>query len=59
MQTHEILQGWGSGNLFTGNVLDVQGPGWGIHLAPPSGSRVACDNKVTGAAKGLSNVDCG
>ena len=57
-QTHEVVDGWGSGNVFTANVAEVNGPGWGFHFAPVKDNRVACDNKATGAAKGLANVDC-
>ncbi|QXE35408.1 right-handed parallel beta-helix repeat-containing protein [Streptomyces sp. GMY02] len=56
-QTHEILKGWGSGNTFKGNTAQVDGPGWGFHLTS-DGNEVACDNKVTGAAKGLANAAC-
>lgn len=58
-QTHEVVDGWGSGNVFTANVAEVNGPGWGFHFAPANDNKVSCDNKVTGAAKGLANVDCG
>lgn len=56
-QTHEIVKGWGTGNTFKGNVSHVDGPGWAFHLTS-DGNVVACDNKVTGAAKGLSNDPC-
>ena len=56
-QTHEIVKGWGTGNTFKGNVSQVDGPGWAFHLTS-DGNVVACDNKVTGAAKGLSNDPC-
>jgi len=57
-QTHEVVDGWGSGNVFTANVAEVNGPGWGFHFAPVNDNKVTCDNRVTGAAKGLANVDC-
>jgi hypothetical protein len=56
-QTHRILHGWGTGNTFTNNTAQVDGPGWGFHLTS-DGNVVACDNKATGGAKGLSNVTC-
>jgi hypothetical protein len=56
-QTHEIVKGWGTGNTFKGNTSQVDGPGWAFHLTS-DGNVVACDNKVTGAAKGLSNDPC-
>jgi hypothetical protein len=57
-QTHSVYDGWGRGNTFTGNIARVDGPGYGIHLAPVEDNRVACDNQATGAAEGLSNVPC-
>ncbi|MEJ1105704.1 MULTISPECIES: hypothetical protein [unclassified Kribbella] len=57
-QTHQILKGWGDHNLFTGNTAAVDGPGLGFALRPPEANVVACDNKVTGAGGGLSNISC-
>ncbi|MGW2957414.1 right-handed parallel beta-helix repeat-containing protein [Streptomyces sp. NPDC001220] len=57
-QTHRILDGWGTGNLFQGNTAQVDGPGYGFHLAPVENNKVACDNKVSEAAKGLANTAC-
>ncbi|MEV6282929.1 hypothetical protein [Kribbella sp. NPDC051770] len=57
-QTHQILKGWGDHNLFTGNTATVNGPGLGFALRPAESNVVACDNKVTGAAEGVSNVSC-
>ncbi|QMU74550.1 hypothetical protein GXW83_00880 [Streptacidiphilus sp. PB12-B1b] len=57
-QTHQILPGWGTDNTFSGNTAIVNGPGYGFHLTPVLGNKVTCDNKVQGAAKGLSNVPC-
>jgi hypothetical protein len=57
-QTHQILKGWGDHNLFTGNAAKVNGPGLGFALRPPLSNVVACDNDVTGAAQGLSNISC-
>ncbi|MFF3750604.1 hypothetical protein ACFYYH_09110 [Streptomyces sp. NPDC002018] len=56
-QTHQIIKGWGTRNTFRGNTAQVDGPGYGFHLTS-DGNKVACDNKVTGAARGLANVDC-
>ncbi|HEY5832681.1 right-handed parallel beta-helix repeat-containing protein [Streptomyces sp.] len=56
-QTHQILDGWGTGNIFKGNTAQVDGPGWGFHLTS-DGNTVACDNKVTGAAQGQANINC-
>ncbi|GAA3243369.1 right-handed parallel beta-helix repeat-containing protein [Actinocorallia longicatena] len=58
-QTHQILDGWGTGNIFRNNTLDLKGgSGWGFHFAPINGNTVSCDNKVSGAAKGLTNSKC-
>jgi hypothetical protein len=57
-QTHEILDGWGTRNVFRRNVALVHGPGFGFHLAPVSGNTVGCDNVATGAGQGLSNTSC-
>lgn len=57
-QTHRVADGWGDRNVFTANTADVDGPGWGFHLAPVAANVVACDNTVTGAAKGLANTAC-
>jgi parallel beta-helix repeat protein len=57
-QTHEIVSGWGTGNRFSNNTLTVDGPGFGIHLTPTLNNTVDCSNTVSGAAQGLSNIDC-
>ncbi|MEU9151009.1 right-handed parallel beta-helix repeat-containing protein [Streptomyces sp. NPDC048417] len=57
-QTHRILDGWGTGNVFQANTAQVDGPGYGFHLAPVENNKVACDNKVSDAAKGLANTAC-
>ncbi|WP_416986317.1 hypothetical protein [Streptomyces sp. T028] len=56
-QTHQLVNGWGTGNTFKGNTANVDGPGYGFHLTS-DGNKVTCDNKATGAAEGLANVDC-
>jgi hypothetical protein len=57
-QTHEILDGWGTGNVFRGNTAEVNGPGFGFSLTPVNDNKVSCDNKVRGAAEGFANIDC-
>ena len=57
-QTHQILNGWGTNNVFSNNTADVNGPGFGFHLTPALANVVECNNKVSGAAKGLSNIKC-
>jgi hypothetical protein len=55
----QVYPGWGIGNVFAGNNARVDGPGYGIYVQ----SRhlrvsVACDNIVSGAARGPSNIAC-
>ncbi|WP_242682632.1 right-handed parallel beta-helix repeat-containing protein [Desertivibrio insolitus] len=57
-QTHEILDGWGTRNVFRGNTAEVNGPGFGFSLTPVRENVVECDNEVIGAAEGDMNVDC-
>lgn len=56
-QTHKIVNGWGTRNIFRDNTANVDGPGYGFRLTS-DGNTVTCDNKVTKAAEGLANVDC-
>lgn len=55
-QTHNVSDGWGTGNVFRGNTATAVGD-YGIALKPVLGNKIACDNKASGG-KGLSNVDC-
>jgi len=57
-QTHSVVDGWGTGNVFSGNTAIVDGAGYAIHLAPVLGNVVRCSNTETGARHGLSNVAC-
>lgn len=57
-QTHEILDGWGLGNVFRANTAAVNGPGFGFSLTPALTNVVECDNTASGAGQGTSNVTC-
>jgi parallel beta-helix repeat protein len=57
-QTHEVVDGWGTDNVFRGNTAQVNGPGYGFALKPEAGNTVSCDNTATGAGSGLSNEPC-
>jgi hypothetical protein len=57
-QTHQILDGWGTGNIFTNNTANVNGPGYGFHITKPLGNVLKCNNTVTGAGQGVSNIHC-
>ncbi|WP_322759144.1 right-handed parallel beta-helix repeat-containing protein, partial [Frankia sp. Cr2] len=60
IQTHVIIDGWGTGNIITGNKLNVDGPGYGVSIDKPdkTSNIVSCTNIVTAAADGLFNVPC-
>lgn len=57
-QTHEIIDGWGTGNVFRNNNAEVNGPGLGYSLKPVRGNVVECSNRATQAGQGLSNEPC-
>jgi len=57
-QTHEIIDGWGTDNVFRDNSAIVNGPGVGFSLTPERDNVVECDNTAADAGEGLSNVDC-
>lgn len=57
-QTHEILDGWGTHNVFRNNTATVNGPGYGYALAPVRENIVECNNTASGAGEGASNVKC-
>lgn len=57
-QTHEIVKGWGTGNVFRNNTARVNGPGFGFALRPALNNVVECNNTVAGAASGTSNISC-
>lgn len=61
-QVHEVVDGWGRDNVFTGNTGTVDGGGFVVNVAGPRAIResttVGCDNSAEGADSGLSNVDC-
>jgi hypothetical protein len=47
-QTHEIVDGWGTGNVFRKNIIDLDG-GTGVGINDTAGgNRIDCDNKVSG-----------
>jgi Right handed beta helix region len=47
-QTHEIVKGWGTHNVFRANVIDLDG-GNGIGINDTvGGNTIGCDNKVSG-----------
>jgi hypothetical protein len=57
-QTHEILDGWGTGNVFRENTAEVNGPGFGYSLKPVRDNVVDCSNAASQAEQGLSNLPC-
>lgn len=57
-QTHEIVDGWGTGNVFRNNTAEVNGPGFGYSLNPVRGNVIECSNSASQAGKGVSNEPC-
>ena len=59
-ETHVVVEGWGRDNVFAANTLKVNSVGFGVKVDKPrdSANVVACDNHVTGAKSGRSNVTC-
>ncbi|WP_129590517.1 right-handed parallel beta-helix repeat-containing protein [Cryobacterium aureum] len=57
-QTHEIVDGWGTGNVFRGNTANVNGPGFGFSLTPVLHNVADCSNTTSGAGEGFSNTPC-
>lgn len=57
-QVHRILEGWGRGNVFSGNTATVNGPGYGFSLTPVQDNVVECSNTVNAAREGYANVSC-
>lgn len=56
---HQVYPGWGIGNVFIGNLAQVDGPGVGIYVQSSSlKTVVACSNKAVRASHGLSNQPC-
>jgi hypothetical protein len=59
-QVHVEAPGWGRGNKIAGNSGDL-GPGgeYGVRVDKDAGGTVVgCDNRISGATKGLSNIPC-
>ena len=65
-QTHEIVDGWGTSNVFTGNrgsglnsaIAPGDEPGYLIAARPTRGNVAVCDNEVDDASAELSNLVC-
>jgi hypothetical protein len=57
-QTHEIVDGWGTDNVFRDNQAEVNGDGFGYSITPKLDNVVECNNEASGAAEGLSNMKC-
>ncbi|MUK02280.1 hypothetical protein GM708_10285 [Vibrio cholerae] len=57
-QTHEIIDGWGTRNLFVDNTAIVNGEGHAIATRPERDNIVDCANAVENAELGLTNADC-
>jgi hypothetical protein len=58
-QVHNVYDGWGYDNVFTGNRLTVNAPGYGFRLHNTNArNRIGCDNVVEAAGSGFANVPC-
>jgi hypothetical protein len=56
---HQVYPGWGIDNVFRGNQITVNGPGYGIYVQSKHlNTLVGCDNTVSGAQSGFSSVTC-
>ncbi len=57
------LEGWGTGNVFIDNTLDLHAEGYGFRVpfgprGVPLDNTVACANTVTNARAGFANIPC-
>jgi uncharacterized protein YjdB len=51
--------GWGQNNVFRNNVADVQASGYGFYISTwTKGNVVECNNTVSNASSGYSNLTC-
>ena len=58
-QVHARVAGWGNDNRFSGNVAEINGPGYAFMIDEDTrGNTVACDNEAIGAVLGLANIGC-
>jgi hypothetical protein len=57
-QTHEILDGWGTGNIFRDNSAQLEGSGTAFSLTPERDNVLECSNTVSDSGAQLSNVEC-
>ena len=57
-QTHEILDGWGTGNVFRGNTADMTDGEHAFSLTPELENVVECSNEVSGTVQQVTNVSC-
>lgn len=59
-QTHRVVDGWGTDNIFRANVIDVRGDGYHIYIHKPKNTSnvVECSNRTGSGADLRSNVEC-
>ncbi|HEY6530797.1 MAG TPA: right-handed parallel beta-helix repeat-containing protein [Acidimicrobiales bacterium] len=60
MQTHRILDGWGTDNRFEGNTVDVVGDGLHFYVHDPevTDNQIGCDNRTAAGSPVRSTLDC-
>jgi hypothetical protein len=57
-QTHDIVKGWGTGNVFRGNTIDLGG-GNGVGINDTvGGNTIGCDNKMQGGGRISKDGNC-
>jgi hypothetical protein len=52
-QSHQVYAGYGTGNVFGGNMVRGSWPGFAFGLYPRADNVVRCDNTAPGAGQGL------
>ena len=58
-QVHVVEAGWGNQNVFQKNHASVNAKGYGFNVSESAqGTVVWCDNVVSAASAGLSNIGC-
>lgn len=59
-QTHQVVDGWGAGNTFSGNTARSRGAGvdFYVHKADSTGNHLLCDNRSGSDRPASSNVAC-
>ena len=58
-QVHQVVDGWGTGNRFQGNVARTRGSGVDVYVQPGGpGNQVLCDNRDGAGGAASTNAPC-